>query len=701
MTRRSKRNTTTAHRSKRVKERKTAILPALVAVSGSLAAGQAGALELGELQVQSKLGQPLRASIAYALGPNEAINASCVSIRPTGGGLPSASRATISVANGVISLTGHTAIREPMMTANLVVNCPYTPHVSRDLMLFLDPTEVVMSASQTAPIAVPARPAPVAQSRTEPVVQSKPVATSPIDQASRYRVVPGDSLSAIAGRLQDREIGLQAAMNAIFEANPDAFLSADPNLLQAGSWLSIPSFAGGVVTLQTVAAVDAPPQEPADSDFTVIDTTTGTSIYDGADTVSQEPVDEPAILETAISEMAISEPVIEAGADDIVEAPVEPAIAPTESNQDSESKSAYANLLPGDVIIDDSLVADSATATANGLESATASPAATSDRPVRGMQIIAAPERAESSWNWLIWVAAGVISAFGAFLIFGQGLRERFGSTPVGASKPSTRQQSAQGTPRVAPISVDDAQISVEEITPAYDDVDFDLSDDSPTEENLALDADLIAGTGLEQSTDMDVNQDFGFAVTTELDMELPESSARENESPETDIIPPPERTRQEMVIDSEVLPDDSQYEMSVLMDVTKMPNPEDVTERDLKAVAVEDNGQTLISDAYTINKEVDLEVLEKDYEDEYTATLALSKEIEQAAAELSETMDSAGKSSDATSVEMQLTDMADLDVTSTLEAQNDDLGDDDITAQIEADDKTVEMPAKDRTKAS
>ena len=49
----------------------------------------------------------------------------------------------------------------------------------------------------------------------------------------------------------------------------------------------------------------------------------------------------------------------------------------------------------------------------------------------------------------------------------------------------------------------------------------------------------------------------------------------------------------------------------------------------------------------------------------------------------------------------MQLAGIADLDVTSSLEAQNDDIGEDDITARIDADDKTVEMPAKDRTKAS
>jgi len=666
------------------------MLPALVAVGGSLAAGQAGALELGELQVQSRLGQPLRASIAFVLGPNELIAASCVSVRSTGSGLPDASGTTISVANGIISLTGRSAVREPLITANLVVNCPYTPHVSRDLMLFLDPADAPVFASQTAPVVVQAQPAAATpQRRAEPVSRRESVASTPVEQASRYRVVPGDSLSAIAGRLQNREVGLHAAMNAIFEVNPGAFLGNDPNLLQAGSWLNIPSFAGGAVTPQTVETVAAAPQEPDVNEYTVVDTTiVDAAVYDGAGQASEEQVDEPSVTEAAM----------EPAAAEIAETIPATALAPAASDPATESPSAYADLLPGDVIVSDEVVANSA---ATIPDTTIASPAAESDRQVRGTQIVGAPTRAESPLNWLIWLAVGGISVFAGYLMFGQRLRERFGSTPVGATESTTRQQSAQGTPRVAAIVVPDSEIAVEEIKPVYDNVDFDLSDDSPTEENLALDADLFEGTGLGQSTDVDVNQDFGFAVTTELDMELPASSARENESPETDIIPPLDRTREDMIVENEVLPDDSQYEMSVLVDVTKMPNPDDVTERDLKAVAVEDNGQTLISDNYSINEEVDLEVLEKDYEDEYTATLALSEEIEKAAADLAKTMDPASDSSGDTSVEMQLTDMAGLDVTSALEAQNDEIGEDDITSRIEADEKTVEMPAKDRTKAS
>ena len=686
-TRQSKRNITKTRCSKHAK----ALLPALLAIGGSLAAAQAGALELGELQVQSKLGQPLRASIAFALGPNEVIEASCVSLRATGSGLPNALGTTISVANGVISLTGRSAIREPILTANLVVDCPYTPHVSRNLMVFLDPADAPAYASQTAPGTVQARPvAAVQKPLTATPERRAPVVTAPVEPASRYRVVPGDSLSAIAGRLQDREVGMQATMNAILEANPHAFIGNNPNLLQAGSWLDIPSLAGGVVTPQTAATAAAPPTEYTDINYSVVDTTVDGAVYDGAGPVVQQPVDEPAVTGAATA----------SAPDEIVEAPSEPDVAPAAIDPVRESTSAYADLLPGDVIMDDGLVADSAANDPAVSDTTIAAPVAESERRMRGTQIIAPPARTESFWNWLIWVAVGGISLFAGYLMFGQRLRESFGSKPVGAAE-ATRAQSVQGTPRVAPITVPDSAIAVEEIKPDFEGIDFDLSDDSPTEENLALDADLFEGTGLEQSTDVDVNQDFGFAVTTALDMELPESAAREDSSPETDIIPPLDRTGQEMIVDSEVLPDDSQYEMSVLMDVTKMPNPDDVTERDLKAMPLEDIDQTGTSDAYTINKEVDLEILQKDYEDEYTATLALSEEIEKAAADLAATMNPVDEPSGDTSVEMQLADMTDLDVTSSLDAQNDEIGEDDITARIDADDETVEMPPKDRTKAS
>jgi Tfp pilus assembly protein FimV len=123
-------------------------LPALFVVGGGLATTLATAIELGEINVESSLGQPLRASIAYTLAPNEHVFAYCVSLKPgfAANGLPVVTQADVSIANGVISLTGNTPIREPLMTARLDIACPYTAKLSREYMLFIDPVQAVRSA---------------------------------------------------------------------------------------------------------------------------------------------------------------------------------------------------------------------------------------------------------------------------------------------------------------------------------------------------------------------------------------------------------------------------------------------------------------------------------------------------------------------------------------------------------------------------
>ena len=93
-------------------------LPAIVAVGTSLAALPAAALELGELTVHSRLGQPLRASIAYALAPHEQLSNYCVTMRPGASvsGLPGIGPSTVKISNGVILLVGQTPVREPMVS---------------------------------------------------------------------------------------------------------------------------------------------------------------------------------------------------------------------------------------------------------------------------------------------------------------------------------------------------------------------------------------------------------------------------------------------------------------------------------------------------------------------------------------------------------------------------------------------------------
>ena len=673
-------------------------MPALVAAGGGLAIGSAAALELGELQVQSTLGQPLRASIAYALSPNEIINDRCVAVRAGGRDLPGLTNASVRVSKGVISITGGSPVTEPMLSANVVVDCPYSAHVSRNYLLFVNPQDrpVTVARQSTPAAATAATPA----RRAAPATRPAPV-TTPISEGSRYLVQPGDSLSGIVRRLETGSITSAAAMSAVLETNPGAFINGDPDRLKAGSWLAIPSFTAAIA-----AAPPAPAAQPQEEMAAVTDASAdGADLYQGAETLEPDasrriPATEflPEVPEPDVSESVATVP-------DNAETGTADAAVAEPATTEADYSSAYADLVAGDVVVDEPAMTDTAP-----VEPAAAAATARVVKPSAGTRIVGSPEPAGFSWNWLIWAAVALISAFGSYLMFWPKLRERFGSRPVGEGE-----RVPPRTEHVAPISVPESEMTVQEIKPTYDNVDFDLSDDSPTEENLALDADLVNGTGLDDSEDVDVNRDFGFAATMDLDMELPETPATQDSEPGTDIIPPPERP-EDLVVSSEVLPDeDDEYDISMIVDATKMPDPAEVTERDLMAVPIDDTGQTRINDDYTIVDEVAQDILEQDYEDELSATQLLHAEIEKAASELAETIgeddptavaslddedeldDNAGRivgSEDDTSIEMQLTNLSELDLTATLEAQNDDSSDDlDVTASIDAEDKTVEMP--------
>jgi hypothetical protein len=572
--------------------------------------GSAAALELGELQVQSTLGQPLRASIAYALGANEIIEDHCVAIRSGGGDLPGVHNATVRVTKGIISISGRSPVMEPMLSANVVVDCPYSAHVSRNYLLFVNPHDRPVMVARQAATAVAVAPASRRSAAPRPVADSSPIAAD-----SRYLVQRGDSLSGIVQRLENRSVATADAMAAILDANPDAFIGGNPDRLKAGNWLSIPSFAGGVVSAASAPspAMPSAPVEPQDDVAAIAqDPSAGASIYEGAEALEQDArkqipatefmqdTPEPVVSETSGTATDASEAV--------TDEPVE----------ESDYSAAYADLVAGDVVVEESATADPAPA------ESVAAPARVI-KPAAGTRIVGSPRPAESSWNWLIWAAVALISAFGAYLMFWPRLREHFGSKPVGADD-RVPPRSEFSAPDVAPISVPESEMTVQEIKPTYDNVDFDLSDDSPTEENLALDADLADGTGFDDSDDVDVNRDFGFAATMDLDMELPERAAAEDPSPETDIIPPPERPEEDLVVNSEVLPEDDgdEYDISMIVDATKMPDPAEVTERDLKAVPLDDTGQTLINDDYTIVDEIGQDILAQDYEDEMSATQLL-----------------------------------------------------------------------------
>jgi hypothetical protein len=317
-------------------------------------------------------------------------------------------------------------------------------------------------------------------------------------------------------------------------------------------------------------------------------------------------------------------------------------------------------------------------------------PRASSSSPnVATASVRSTPSPAPST-GWWLWLVGAGVAVIAALLFFGRRLRERFASAPIGAVAIPERRRPESDTQRIEAVSA----------------IEVEFQELSATQENAILDADLIIGTGLQQGSEVDIAQDFGFAASATLDLELPEEmSSGGDHTSATDIIPPINIDVQS-ILESEVLPEDEgaddEYDMSVIVDATKMPMPEDVTQKDLAAVPLETSDDTLITGDYTVSHEIDYKVLEQDYEDEFTATQALNNEIARAAAELAARMDEEFGDQEDTS-EISMASVTSLDITAQLPANNDDdISDlydtginEAITVYMRTHDITVEMPAK------
>ena len=422
-------------------------------------------------------------------------------------------------------------------------------------------------------------------------------------------------------------------------------------------------------------------------------------------------IPDDAIVDAVASNATTDAPVV-ANPVALVEAPVNEAetideIAPVSEPQPvavdlpsaAEPEFDYSALRPGDIVLDGSSLSVSP-----GVSAATGTIIVPDTRldefALTASAIVPVARTApvvEETSIWTSWLTGGAVALFAGLLLFGRKLRGRFASRPIGAAQPQPSRRSADADTQ----SVEASEDVVHDIA----DIDYHIGDDCPTHENLVLDADLIAGIGLEQKTDMDLNQDFGFAVTSVLDYELPERAARADEPPSTDILPPM-RAEIESILESEVLPEDDDYDMSVIVDVTKIRSIDDVTSRNLRAVAVESDDESLDVDGYTISRDADYDIVEDKFEDQLSATQALSDEIEKATAALEQRMDEQEGSEDQEpcndeSTAAQLGSVSELDITVNLPAENDVIGDledtginEALTIDLPIDEKTVEMPS-------
>ena len=288
----------------------------------------------------------------------------------------------------------------------------------------------------------------------------------------------------------------------------------------------------------------------------------------------------------------------------------------------------------------------------------------------------------------LVWYALGGLVLFGR-------RRTQAGTGDGNAAEVSQSPRYLEETPTVEVV---ESAIPADRIEGA--DADYDLEDDSPTEENLIIDADLEHGTGLDAGVDVDVAEDFSFAPTTELDLEFPAEAAQQDEAA-YDAEDGLEFLGGEEVreADGPAAREDDEYDMSIMVDATRVQDDEEVTERDLQAVVVDDIDDEP-ADGYTVSQEVDYSIVEQDYEDELSATQALNQEIERAAAKLAEQMDDdEGAKSTA-----RMATVTPIDATAQLPRDADTDDDtaaltDDETAEMpysaDEDDATAEMPAK------
>jgi pilus assembly protein FimV len=240
-----------------------------IAAALCVIAPAAWALGLGKLQVQSSLGESLRAEIdVTSLSPEEASKlrvrvAPPESYKAAGveynAVLPNTQAVLQYRADGrpYLRLSSDRGVQEPFVDVILELSWP-TGRLVREYTLLFDPPAAI--ARNSPPVAVApnflaASPAEAASSAvpvrsrvpsTRAVLEGTASAVSseiPLSASgdTQYRVKGGDTLSRIASRVQRPGVSLDQMLVSLYRSNPQAFLENNMNRLKAGAVLSVPS----------------------------------------------------------------------------------------------------------------------------------------------------------------------------------------------------------------------------------------------------------------------------------------------------------------------------------------------------------------------------------------------------------------------------------------------------------------------------
>ncbi|MBA7632868.1 hypothetical protein ES703_40423 [subsurface metagenome] len=216
--------------------------------------GPLHAVTLGEIELRSALGEPLDAVIPIQLGRGEMLMPNCITAPRRTSDLKGPKDPRVRFPNaqgpGIYELRISTVapLFEPVYELALKVNCSGTPQLIREYVLMPDLSRPPVPAGSRG--AAADRAILPAAARSESVnrppkfrnVQRKLAATGQgIPAGSMYRVRQGDSLSAIASRIESRPVDSTWKLaNIIFRMNPDAFIRGNPDLIKLGSTIRLP-----------------------------------------------------------------------------------------------------------------------------------------------------------------------------------------------------------------------------------------------------------------------------------------------------------------------------------------------------------------------------------------------------------------------------------------------------------------------------
>ncbi|MBU1351466.1 MAG: hypothetical protein KKB95_06195 [Gammaproteobacteria bacterium] len=249
---------------------KFSVLAAAAVASAGFYAGDAAALALGRITVQSALGEPLRAEIDLPqITPAEADTLRATTATPEvfrAQGMeftPTMNNLQIQLqrrADGtaVLRLSSDRPVNEPFLDLVLDANWG-TGRIVRSYTMLFDPPAlrraapaVTASPQISAPAAQAQAPRAASPARSSDAAAApaapRPAAAPRAAPADGVTVQAGDTAGRIANAYRPASVSLDQMLVAMMRANPDAFIQGNVNRLKAGAVLQMPDQAAAQAT---------------------------------------------------------------------------------------------------------------------------------------------------------------------------------------------------------------------------------------------------------------------------------------------------------------------------------------------------------------------------------------------------------------------------------------------------------------------